>query len=299
MRIINKKAFTLVELLAVIVVLAIIMVIAFGSVTRIIEKTRRNAFVSTYNLVIKNIKEKIKLGDEDTIASLTCYNYTSCANKYGIDEKEYSLLVVKDVSNNIIPVMFGTVGSKFENIKLTDSDVESKYFVYDLSGNTDPASATTNSIASKISTSNAVVEKYNSIDDLKSNGIILSEDENNILSLIDTLNFETDASVGTLDKTSNSGIYTNHCNSEKVIRYGFKKGNEKLKQIVQNIQKEDNNNNYIVLNKYLAKLKNKGYDYEYYCIEPSKTGPGYIYLCKNEKGESVKYISSASCIKMH
>ncbi len=43
----NKKGFTLIELLAVIVVLGIIMLIAVTSVSGVIEKTKKDAFLAT------------------------------------------------------------------------------------------------------------------------------------------------------------------------------------------------------------------------------------------------------------
>lgn len=58
----NKKGFTLVELLAVIVVLAIIALIGFGAVGPIIEDSRMNAAVSTAsNYAAKASEECMRL----------------------------------------------------------------------------------------------------------------------------------------------------------------------------------------------------------------------------------------------
>lgn len=58
----NKKGFTLVELLAVIVVLAIIALIGFGAVGPIIEDSRMNAAVSTVsNYAAKASEECMRL----------------------------------------------------------------------------------------------------------------------------------------------------------------------------------------------------------------------------------------------
>ncbi len=59
----KKKGFTLVELLAVIVILAIILAIAVPSITKLIENQRKSAFESSIKLIIKNLEVKI-LGDE-------------------------------------------------------------------------------------------------------------------------------------------------------------------------------------------------------------------------------------------
>jgi type IV pilus assembly protein PilA len=61
---VKKKGFTLVELLAVIVILAIILAIAVPSITKLIENQRKSAFESSIKLIIKNLEVKI-LGDEE------------------------------------------------------------------------------------------------------------------------------------------------------------------------------------------------------------------------------------------
>ena len=48
----NKKAFTLIELLAVIVILGVIMVIAVPAVTKYIDKSRKDGFTKTASGVV-------------------------------------------------------------------------------------------------------------------------------------------------------------------------------------------------------------------------------------------------------
>ena len=55
----NKIGFTLVELLAVIVVLAIIMVIAIPNILGIIDKARNDSFASTAKMMIEAAKTKV------------------------------------------------------------------------------------------------------------------------------------------------------------------------------------------------------------------------------------------------
>ena len=56
MKLLNKKAMTLFELLAVIVILGIIAAIAFPTVNRIINNNREKAFVAEANLFISTAK---------------------------------------------------------------------------------------------------------------------------------------------------------------------------------------------------------------------------------------------------
>ncbi|MDD4036333.1 MAG: prepilin-type N-terminal cleavage/methylation domain-containing protein [Bacilli bacterium] len=54
----NKKGFTLVELLAVIVILAIILVIAVPNVLGIINKSRNDSFISTARMMVSAARLK-------------------------------------------------------------------------------------------------------------------------------------------------------------------------------------------------------------------------------------------------
>ncbi|MDD4298442.1 MAG: fibrobacter succinogenes major paralogous domain-containing protein [Bacilli bacterium] len=60
----KKKEFTLVELLAVIVILAIILAIAVPGITRLIESTTKSAFTSDAKKIIKAVENK-RLTDEN------------------------------------------------------------------------------------------------------------------------------------------------------------------------------------------------------------------------------------------
>ena len=71
----NKKGFTLVELLAVIVVLAIVMGIAAVAITNTLDSTRKNAYVSSAKQFIAGAKTLVNtdemnvlLGDQPTYA---------------------------------------------------------------------------------------------------------------------------------------------------------------------------------------------------------------------------------------
>jgi type IV pilus assembly protein PilA len=67
----NKKGFTLIELLAVIVVLGIIMLIAVTSVSGVLEKSRKDAFVATARAYISSVRLQISQGTAVNAASAT------------------------------------------------------------------------------------------------------------------------------------------------------------------------------------------------------------------------------------
>lgn len=52
----NKKGFTLVELLAVIVILGVLLMIAVPAIQNVIKKSKRNAFESQAKLIIENVE---------------------------------------------------------------------------------------------------------------------------------------------------------------------------------------------------------------------------------------------------
>ena len=99
----NKKAFTLVELLAVIVILAVILVIAVPSIMDTIKESRKGALASSAKLIASSA-ESAKLSNDtlgiDTniecsdVAQLTTDDYSSCSIKF-VDGKAQVTLVGK------------------------------------------------------------------------------------------------------------------------------------------------------------------------------------------------------------
>lgn len=55
----KNKGFTLIELLAVITIMGILMIVAVGSVNRIIENSRRDTFASTAKEYIKTVRQEV------------------------------------------------------------------------------------------------------------------------------------------------------------------------------------------------------------------------------------------------
>ena len=125
----NNKGFTLVELLAVIVILAIIMVIAVMSINELINTSRAKAFNETMGVVVANAKVLFGEGElplvEEELLEATDFN-----------EKEYSLDVeyVNEEGKEYI-IMTLTANGKFKKVKwedLEDNVFNKKYtYTYD------------------------------------------------------------------------------------------------------------------------------------------------------------------------
>lgn len=110
----NKKGFTLIELLAVIVVLAIIMVIATQQVNSTIKKSRANSFVSSYKMIVKEIKSRMAMSALESGTTIEC-NKDTCPSSYDISAEDYEMTVVK-IDDSYILTLKGT--GKFENMSL-------------------------------------------------------------------------------------------------------------------------------------------------------------------------------------
>ena len=73
----KNKAFTLIELLAVIIILGILMLIAIPSVTNYINNSRKSTYVNTIDQIIKGTITKINSGDLEIYDTDTTY-YVPC-----------------------------------------------------------------------------------------------------------------------------------------------------------------------------------------------------------------------------
>ena len=108
----NKKGFTLVELLAVIVILAIILVIAVPQIMTTIEESRKAAFISNAKLIAKSAEnrdlENTTLGLNETI---------SCADVVKLSLKDYASCKVTFNANGDAEVTIVGLG-KFEGMSI-------------------------------------------------------------------------------------------------------------------------------------------------------------------------------------
>ena len=79
-----KKGFTLVELLAVIVILAVILVIAVPQINSVIKQTRKNSLGSTAKLIAAKAEEKEVENDAlEKTESITCADLVKLDDNYG------------------------------------------------------------------------------------------------------------------------------------------------------------------------------------------------------------------------
>ena len=118
----NKKGFTLVELLAVIVILAIIMVIATQQIGKVIQGARADSFVESYQMIAKQVNTYIA---SDQLDAITCDDTDSdttnnCSSKYGLSSADYSLKVEGNSGTYTVTLSpSGDTNGKFANMDLT------------------------------------------------------------------------------------------------------------------------------------------------------------------------------------
>ena len=103
----NSKGFTLVELLAVIVVLAVIMVIATTQINKTIKKSRADSFVSSYNIVFDAVK----------MCSIQAMNDTDCKGTIDLSSDDYSLTLTS--ARGVYSITLEGKG-KFDTMDLTE-----------------------------------------------------------------------------------------------------------------------------------------------------------------------------------
>ena len=100
----NKKGFTLVELLAVIIVLAILVLLAIPRVIKFMESSRVNAFAVEANQVIKSARNAYgdKLLTEEEVPSPICYTVAELIKLGYLDasDEDISGAVVIDFANS-------------------------------------------------------------------------------------------------------------------------------------------------------------------------------------------------------
>ena len=98
----RKHAFTLIELLAVIIILGVLMIIAVPSVSKYISDSRKNGYVSTAKSIASGVRNLIYSGDLDiTDKDTTYYVNGECIktdngyrSPYGDFEKAYVVVTV-------------------------------------------------------------------------------------------------------------------------------------------------------------------------------------------------------------
>lgn len=111
----NRKGFTLIELLAVIVILAIILLIAVPQVQQIINKSKQDAFASSYRMVLKQIDYYSLQGDLDD------YDGSGQEANYDLDTANYILTItaVGDSAGSYTVTLAPKAGGDLENVNMT------------------------------------------------------------------------------------------------------------------------------------------------------------------------------------
>lgn len=155
----NKNGFTLVELLAVIVILAIILIIAVPGVLTIIDNSRKDSLIST----AKTIKDATRLfvttddtvtltGPETVRIPLDCIEMDISQNGFGqkINDKKSYIDVQKQSNNKFIYHLYLNTGGAGQKIvdptkKITElqrGDVIDATVAYDFDNDVAPAGTT-------------------------------------------------------------------------------------------------------------------------------------------------------------
>lgn len=111
----NKKGFTLVELLAVIVILAIILAIAVPGIAGIINSAKRGAFESDAKMIVTGIEYRLLESSVDTTVTKPTVNITTPITNiadYGANPANYTGIYIVDL-NPITICVESTAASEF------------------------------------------------------------------------------------------------------------------------------------------------------------------------------------------
>ena len=92
----NNKAFTLIELLAVIIIMAIILAISIPAISSMIDSTEKSSFVSSTKLLINAVK--IKLLEDETF-DITTINKSNLKTLLNINDENYTSVSFRYDSN--------------------------------------------------------------------------------------------------------------------------------------------------------------------------------------------------------
>ena len=83
----KNKGFTLIELLAVITIMGILMIVAIGSVNRIIENARRDTFATTAKEYLKTVRQEV-MADNISCDGVTASGTPDGTYYFTIDTKD-------------------------------------------------------------------------------------------------------------------------------------------------------------------------------------------------------------------
>jgi len=128
----NEKGLTLIELLAVVVILGIIAAIAVPSISGIIDNTKKDAHVSNALMIISSAKLAEASGSWNTTTiqtikggDLVDTKYLDALPKDPDGEKYTSVIVTKDINSKPNVYSIKLVGSK-RSVNATESELNSE-----------------------------------------------------------------------------------------------------------------------------------------------------------------------------
>lgn len=126
----NKKGFTLVELLAVIVVLAIVMGIAAVAITNVLDSTRKNAYVASAKQYIEGAKSLVEAEVVDRMFATGETTYLKKCEKDQPYDITIANIKLKSGGDSPYGAAFDTTNSKVV-VKVTDSNCSTfEYSIY-------------------------------------------------------------------------------------------------------------------------------------------------------------------------
>ena len=137
----NKKGFTLVETLAVIILLGVILGIAVPSINNVVARNRKSRFREATEMFVVLAKQKLETdtsieypqtkGKSMVVMTLDTIDITQLENIVGETAKEGAQIKWKSTENKSSKVVFKYNGSKWENIFVVLYDGEGNAFYYD------------------------------------------------------------------------------------------------------------------------------------------------------------------------
>lgn len=126
----NKKGFTLVELLAVIVVLAIVMGIAAVAITNVLDSTRKNAYVASAKQYIEGAKSIVEAEVVDRMFATGNTKYLNDCKKDSTHDIIIDDIKLKSGGDSPYGAAFDLEQSKVV-VKVTDSNCSTfEYSIY-------------------------------------------------------------------------------------------------------------------------------------------------------------------------
>ena len=96
----NKKGFTLIEMLAAVVILGILAAIATIVISRLINNSRKTTFFGSYDNIITELRSDAMMGSIKTDTDSETNNDTNRSQYYNYDSNAYSLSVKKGTGSS-------------------------------------------------------------------------------------------------------------------------------------------------------------------------------------------------------